>query len=244
MKHDHNDIVTRVENAIATRNVTPHSRAYFAARLAVRSAGALALMAGALFVVSVIVFVLRSSGAGFLPEFGMRGLGAFLAVFPWVLLLGAVVLAVLGSLVAWMLPTGHRHSFLGTLALIAGVVIAGAVLAPLTRFHERALQSVREGRAPVWGGIYRAAGVMRDAPFVYRGVVGSTTAGSFDLIIESGDVVRVSVSSSTRVRRGVTPNMGDQVIVGGDLVNGVVEAFGVRVISGDEGREMRRGMGQ
>ena len=240
--HNQGDMADRVDREISSRNVSMRPRAYFMARSALRIAGVLALVAGALFVASIILFSLRSSGADALPGFGMRGLGALIAVFPWILLGAATALAVLGALVAWMLPSGHRHSFAGTFGIILGVVIAGAIIAPLTPFHERALRSVREGTGPVWGGLYRG-GMMHDASYVYQGVVSATTPDSFDLAIESGEVVHILISSSTRARRGVMPHVGDQVIVGGDLVNGVIEAFGIRVVS-DEEDTQRRGMDQ
>ncbi len=196
---------------------------------------ALVILAVSVAIVSFILFGLRVNGHESLLSFGPRGVGAFFAIFPWPLLVLDVLLVLFLETLLRRFKFGYRSPMLYLLFGVAVVAIAaGLALDRGTPFNDNLLDRADHGGLPPpFGEIYEH--VRATAPHdhgIYRGVVIGVAASS--LTVRSDD--RTGATSSTYTvmlpPRIATSSLqvGDRVYVAGDADDGVIRAFGIRVL--------------
>lgn len=147
------------------------------------------LAAAAVFVLTFIIFILRTNGNWDLPAFGLHGLVEFLTVFPWlfvpalILFLWLLERFILRHSQAYRLPMLYSGG-----ALILVVVIASlAVLA--TPLHHHLEKS---------GGLYHFFGSARPDDF-YVGGITSSTPTSYTIVTPKGQNLTILKNSGTQI---------------------------------------------
>jgi hypothetical protein len=191
--------------------------------------GAIILLLTLLYIVSFGIFTLRQTGALFVPVFGMRGLFAFFAAIPILLVvLLLLFLATLEVLVRRYAFAYRRPLLVSVLAILAIVAIGGYAL-ERTRIHNDLFRYAHGpvGLPPLIGNMYHPQRV----PDIYRGTIVSMVPGGFVMLDENGaGTTTVLVDPGTRLPLGANFNPGDEVVVFGDTASGSVRAFGIREI--------------
>jgi hypothetical protein len=204
----------------------------------------LALLTVLILVISILLcsyvaFTLRLNGHDELLSFGSRGILIFFELFPWPLLaLDALLIFLLRQLMR-QFKFGYRSPWLPAIIIIAAISIAGGVvLDRATPLNDSLLHQADGGHLPPpFGMMYRDSRTPQQ-PGVgeFRGVVEQ---------IQGNTLVLSSYTESTTTRITVhvptqgpdaheTYKIGEGIIVGGQMQNGVVQAFGIHPIDADD----------
>lgn len=187
--------------------------------------GALIIFFTLLYLASFGIFMLRESGALFVPLFGMRGILIFVGALPLILigllLLFVFILEVLVRRYAFI----YRRPLLVSVGAILALVVFGGIALERTRIHHELYRQARANQLPPpIGNMYRAGG--SHIPEVERGQILSFIPGGFVLQDEDGTST-VLIEAHTRLPFGADFKVGDQVVVFGDEASGTIHAFGV-----------------
>ena len=231
------DIQKSVLEKIRKGGVSMHSRAYFLLRTISASALAVFMLLGALFAFSFVFFSVHESGVRFLLEFGEQGLATFIVLFPWTSLLISLALLVALELLVRRFTSAYRFSLLRVFLWILVIGIAGGTILGFTPLHSSLLSAADNNELPVLGPLYEQVHDAHVDRGVYRGTIASVAESYFT--IAHNDADRDSDEGLWNI---VPPqefdihtlSVGEKVYVAGQMKNGVVYAYGVRKLSGDE----------
>lgn len=232
-----NDIQKSVLEKIRAGGVSMHSRAYFILRIILVSVIALVVLAGAFFVLSFVIFSVHESGVRFLLEFGERGLMTFVTLFPWTSLLLFVLFLVVLEFLVRRYTSAYRLPLLRIFLWILVVGITGSMLIGFTPLHSFLLSEADNDQLPILGALYEQVHDSHTDQGVYRGDVTSVVGSTF--VISHNDTDRDSDEGSWTIAPPAGFDLtslaiGDKVYVAGQLMHGVVYAYGVRVVPGGE----------
>lgn len=218
---------------IRERRIGMRSKLSFTFETALAGFVALVILAVSVAIVSFILFGLRVNGHESLLAFGPRGIGSFLLIFPWPLLLLDVLLIVFLESLLRRFKFGYRSPILYLLlGLLAVAIAAGLALDRGTSFNDDLLQHADHGDLPApFGELYEH--VRAPAPHehgIYRGTI--TAIGTSTMTMAHDDLDRDTDESSYTV---VFPDgyatsslsVGERVYVAGDEEDHVIRAFGV-----------------
>ena len=232
-----NELQSKVLARLHKSGVCPRSRAYFVVRaLFVACLSVFVLMLSA-YTLSFIVFTLYASGQQFLLGFGLRGVRAFLMLFPWVAV--ALDIACIG-LLSWLLQSfkfGYRISIV---SLIATVVIMSGLIASaidMTPIHGWLLDRADRGDLPIIGEIYNDIRASHSDQGVFRGTIQSmqnntVTIAHNDQDHDDDDGTRIVTLPQNFDKQ---LHIGDRIFVFGDAGQGAtIQAYGVEILSDDQ----------
>lgn len=214
---------------IRTGGATMKPKWHFILRAASVALGIAILSLAVLYLVSFIFFMLRQSGAWFVPIFGLRGVAALFFSMPWLLLVIAVIfLAVLEILVRHY-SFAYRRPLIYSLFFITAIVFIGGFLLSRSGFHQQfpgfAARRGFQGAAP----FYRHYRMSRFED-VHPGTVTALNNGGFVLSDPDNRKFIVRITGSTNFPLGSELGEGDKVVVLGRRSSTTIEAFGIRKI--------------
>jgi hypothetical protein len=231
--HNHNESVrAKVMETIQKGEVRMRPRWHFLLISALALAAAFIVLFALAYVVSLVVFFLRESGAWFLPGFGGRGWFDFFRSLPW------LVVALLGVFVFVLEVLVRRHAFVYKKSLLVSalgivlVICAGGFVIAQTSLHRGLAFLARSGQLPPpirqW---YRPPFRMHPDD-VYRGVILSIHKDGFTIADYGAGTTTVVITPQTRLPEGADFVPGDMVVVIGDrsAATDTVSAFGVREV--------------
>lgn len=200
-------------------------RWHFTLKAALVAVGALLAAFALLSVVSFLVFWLRQTGVWFAPGFGARGWFGFMKNLPWIMvLLAALFMIILEVLVRKFSFTYKRPLLYSVLGVVLLGVVGGALIAPV---HRSVFVASRRESPPVVGPLYRDLRGTR-VPDVRRGVVLERQQEFLIIEESSGVTTTIIVTRKTRLPFGADFDIGDTVVVMGDVRAEGFEAFGIR----------------
>lgn len=213
-----------VVSAITAGEVRMRPRWWFFARTALLCAGVLLGFLTLLYLVSLILFFLRQSGAGFAPAFGPRGWLSFARNLPWLLIVVATAFIVLVEMVVRRYQFAYRRPALYSALAVIGIAVLGGFALVETPLHARLSEYAREHRFAF--GPYRHVEEY-GLPDIYRGIIFATTSEGFILESNNG-TTSVFIDAGTRLPLLFQLEPGFPVIVFGDQATGTIRAFGVK----------------
>lgn len=224
MEHTPNDTAGTVIERIKQAGVSMKPRWHFVLHGALGLLG-IALAAGvAVYLVSLFLFLIRLSGAGAAPMFGLHGTLLFLTTAPWFLILIALMCIVLIEMLVRTHAATYRKPALYVLLAIIGLITVSSVLVAQVGIHDRILRMDERG---VVGGWYREAGMPPRGAGVHAGSVAALTDTGFALESRRNERLIIRVSSSTQFVDGRPVVVNDAVVVIGNRVGDTVMAEGV-----------------
>jgi hypothetical protein len=224
------NIKERILDRIRSGQVVMRPKWHFVLKALLAAVGGLLLLLAALYLVSFILFVARQTGAWFGPGFGPPGVGALLRSLPWTLIILSVIFVAILEVLARRYAFAYRRPLLYSIAAIVLLVLVGGVLvAPL---HRALFRDMREHRLSMFAErFYRGFGPL---PFpsreLYRGTVAELTSGGLILEDFQGVTTSVRFTPRTRMIRGGTFAVGDEVAVFGMTSGTDVFAHGIRAL--------------
>ncbi len=229
-----------VLSAIKQGDIKMRPRWQFILRTMLAVVGLAILMLALIYLISLILFMMSETGAGFVPAFGSRGWLAFARSLPWLMILLAVafiiVLEVLVRRYAFAYRRPLLYSMLGIVALsiLSGVGVAGTLL------HRRISNYAYQHRVPFFDQLYENV-EEQQLPEIYPGQIVQLMQHSFLLEGRRGDTVEVLISPETMFSVGTQFATSDMVVVFGEPATGTIQAFGIRKLEnhGWSGRHVR-----
>ncbi len=232
------DIQKNVLEKIHSGEISMRSRIYFILRIVLVSTVSVLTLIGSLFALSFAFFSIRASGVQFLLEFGERGLLKFIILFPWTsFLIFLLFLVILEFLIRRLTPV-YRFPLLRIFLWILAISVVGSTLVDLTPLHPFLLSEADKDQLPILGPWYEQVHDSHQDQGVYRGVITSLTGTGLIFVISHNDADLDSDEGTWTI---VPPpgfdihtlSVGENVYVAGHLQNGLVYAYGIRVVSDD-----------
>jgi len=213
------------------------SRAYFLFRAALVGIATLLVLAGALFALSFLFFSVHESGVGYLLEFGERGISAFVALFPWTSLLIFVACIVVLELLVRRFDFSYRFPLLRIFLWLLILGIVGSTIIGFTPLHASLLSAADKDELPLLGPWYEQVHDSHVEQGVYRGDI--TTVAATYFVISHNDTDRDSDEGTWSIVpppgfATSTLTVGKKAYVAGQQRNGIVYAYGVRIVTDSE----------
>lgn len=190
--------------------------------------GALLALLVVLYLASLVVFLLRSSGMWFAPFLGPRGwFDIFRSAPLYILILTAACALVLSALVRHF-SFAYRRPVAISLGAVLFVTLAGGIAVGVSPFHREVHRGARDGHLPSMMGTPYEHGMRPPLPDdMSRGVVVSHAGDTIIVQDDAGATTSIHVSRHTRLPFGADFAPGDTLIVIGDEASGTLEAYGI-----------------
>lgn len=183
------------------------------------------------FIISLLAFLLSKYGFIYMPFFGFQEMIHTLFALPFLLVVIAIVLLFITETLARHYTFAFKKPLFITLLSITGTAAVTGLLVSFTPIHHGIRNFAR---------MHNMGSVMhmydRPIPFnkesgeltVLRGLVISTS--SQKLIIRLYDESEVEVTGTTTNESNQKPNFNDEVVMLGDMENGVFKARQLRIL--------------
>jgi hypothetical protein len=237
-EHEHNSIREKLHEAISSGHVVMRPKWHFVFKTILVAIGAVIVFIALLFFISFIIFVLHSTGVWFIPGFGLAGIYAFLVAAPWLLILPSLAFVLVLELLVRRYEFGYRQPLIYTVLGILGCALLGGTVVAGTSLHKKFARFADDHELPVARDLYHKFG---DAEFgdIHPGSIIATTTDGFimDMVRHAPSVIVVHIASTTDVAGDVHLVQNEMVLVFGDLMQGEVQAVGVRLLPPGPARE-------
>jgi hypothetical protein len=182
-----------------------------------------------LYLASFVLFILRQTGAWFLPTFGLHGIFVFLISLPWLLILIGIIFVVLLELLVRRYSFGWRKPLLYPLIAIIFFVTASSLIVSRTTLHQSLFLRARTNQLPIAGQLYRNFGIPQNRN-AHIGLIAEMINEGFRMETPRGEILKVIVTSETSFPAGTDFQKNDRVMVLGQRDDHTIEASGIRRI--------------
>ncbi|MGB0756988.1 MAG: hypothetical protein ACPGO5_00880 [Patescibacteria group bacterium] len=233
MSEEMNTMKHTIESAIQDGSVRMKSKGYFVARSVALGIGLFILAAAIVYIVSFGMFVMYIRGGGELFAFGFPGMFSFIKSFPYILLGLAILLILIFELILKKQTISYRKPMILSVAVVVCLtLVVGFGFTKLPVHEYLYSRSISDTPTPLIGPIYKSFG---DAPLdgVTPGVCLEVLESGFAMKTLDGEVVTVNMFETTRLSQKSPLVEGAQVMVLGELKDGVIDAHGVKVVPED-----------
>jgi xanthosine utilization system XapX-like protein len=190
----------------------------------------------AIYLLSFVMFILRVSGVGLVPLYGMRGIIFLIATSPWVLIITTGlfigILYVLVRRYSFSYRTPVIYTLLGT---VIGVLVLSSIIHMLAMHAQ--LRSLSERHAiPGFSQLYKR---MPERPEgIYFGKIITIDNESFTLQKENDVLVTVTLHNWTRLPSDPLSEGTVVIIFGESVSSSSIQAFGVRPVLRSDWRHL------
>ncbi len=217
IKKETQSLIKRVLEQVQSGQVKMRPKSYFILRAILVGLLACLVALFVLYLISFIVFSLRTSGVWFLPGFGFGALGVFFKSLPWLLIIIALALIVVLEIFVKRFSFAYRRPILYSVLGIIILAFLGSFLIARTPFHPKLFWKAREGKLPMVGGFYRGLGAPKLSD-VHQGIITEITNGGFSIETPQGEILTV-LATSNNVKEN------ERVVVLGKRDNSTIKAF-------------------
>jgi len=224
-----NSVSSKIEEAIKSGQVKMRPRWHFILKTVLAISGALFALLTILYLASLIIFILRLSGAWFAPAFGIGGIYIFLSHLPWLLVFLAVVFITVLELLASRYSLAYRQPLLYSALVIIILSILGGYGLERTELHGRLADYAEKDQLPFAGQIYRNFNRQRFND-ILRGEVSSTTDEGIIIKNRNNEYLNIIFTPQTRFSGKNDFKFGDFVVILGDRDDQNIQAKGVSAI--------------
>jgi hypothetical protein len=163
----------------------------------------------------------------------------FFLLFPWFLLLADVGLILVLDWLLKKFKVGYHNPvlfvFLGSLLLIT---LFGSVV-NMTSFHKNLMRMAEERHLPIpgVGGFYAQLRSTHRENGLFRGVVVALATSSFvirgnDYDSDNSGILEIAIPEDIDINQIL--NIGDEVFIAVDVVNGQIRAYGIKKLTSEE----------
>ena len=207
---------------IRARGLHMRPRWHFLLQTSLSVLAALCVFLAAIYLMSLVIFVIRESGLAFAPRFGYRGWTEFLRSFPWLLVIGSLVfLAVLEELLRRYSFVYKRPLLYSTGALVVILTLA-SVIADLDDIHPQIRNYSNAHGVPIYN-TFAQPPFGRPSHF-FHGQIISTASGTTTILKQGGAQVHIDIETQMPDNNSSTDT---PVVIFGETVNGQFRAYGV-----------------
>jgi len=231
LENNKNSIEGCVAEAIREGRVKMRPRWHFIVHGTLILIGVILLALTLLFLISLIIFSLRHSGAGFGPAYGTRGWFIFARSLPWMLILIAFMFIFVLEFIARRHPIAYRRPLLYSAVGIVVLAIGGGFIVAGTSLHPKMMRYAEKHKLPIGQSYYRGL-AYSEIKDVYPGIVTATTTDGVLIRSRRGDLLMITFTPETSMPSGgqFLPNQ-PVMIFGERVASDTVRAFGIRLIA-------------
>lgn len=216
----------KILDAIRRGEVAMRPRWHFVLKSAMLVLGVVIVVLLAVYLASMVIFLMKQSGGWFGLGFGPRGIRAFLFSTPWILVAASMLFIFLLEILARKTEVARKTPMLYSALCVIAIVVFGTIVVDRAAIHSFIAEQARGKDIPMMRELYQS--VHRDD--LRRGTVVEVSEHSVSVELYDGGRENVRISEETRMPRGWTPKEGDVVVVFGDLVDDTFVAFGIRPV--------------
>ena len=139
----------KVLGAIQRKEVAMRPRWHFVLRSVLVVLGIVIIALLSVYLVSLVVFLMKQSGGWFGPEFGPRGVRAFLFSAPWLLVGASLVFIVFLEILARRTEVARRSPMLYSAVGVIAIVALGTFIVDRAAVHPFLADRARGGDMPM-----------------------------------------------------------------------------------------------
>jgi hypothetical protein len=233
MKKDINDTKKIVLEQIRKGEVLMRPQWHFVLKSVLAFFGIAITGVLAIYLISFIMFVLRSSGLFFAPMLGPSGFIIFVLASPWLLIVLAVGFMITLEVLVRKYAFGYRKPLLYTGLIIVGVVTVGVYLISQTPMHRHFLEIARDGDITFISSMYREYGEQL-SNHIYTGIISEVTNDGYVMQDHTGVTRKVVIDSNTFLPEGTMFQVGKKVVILGEIQTDTsLYARGTRIMPDD-----------
>ena len=217
-----NNLKSKILESVKKNNLTMIPRWKFVVYSVTGIVGLVFAFLLAIFVISLILFVLSRYGFMYMPFFGVMATLRALSAIPIVLLLCAVLLLVLIEIISRYYTFSFRRPLAVTLLSITSLAVVVSYIVSETSAHDYLRSYAREHQMHIIERMYE-----RPIPFksdngidIVRGGVIASTPTSTTLELFDGDTVVAYSTTTDDGGKVFIPHIGDDVMVFGTFSGG------------------------
>ncbi len=223
-----------VIEAVKCGDVKMRPKWHFVVQAIIAIIGGIILALLVLFIASLIIFMLRQSGALFVPVFGLSGWLAFILALPWVLIFFCVALIIGFEIL--LRKYSYKQPLVYSILGVAIITIVGGVALAQTSIHVRIGRFAQEKKIPLAAPLYRQS--ERDLDDIHPGQIVQILNNGFIMSDRRGSTTNVFITDDTRLPFDASFATSDLVIVFGGRATDTIEAIGIRRIEPGMGQMM------
>ncbi len=191
----------------------------------------------ALYIGSLIVFVLRTNNILFFYGTGLHGMKTIIFSFPWYLVLLSLLIIIFLEIIGKNFRVIYQKPLIYSLILIIILSLTGSILIDGFSMHDSFFKMAKEERLPVGGRMYRNLGNL-DIENAYFGEILEKENNYWTMKLENNEIVSLMITDKTRGKRFFEEiTEGSKVIVIGELENGEINVLGFRRLNGKHKNE-------
>ena len=189
-----------------------------------------------IYFISFTSFVFKINNIWDLSGFGVRGIMPFLHSLPWLLLVLILVFLATLEILTQYFSFSHRVPLVYTLLAIVTMGVLGSFIMATNSFHDHVLVKVKDGEAPFVGMMYSRYS-QSQSDKVFRAVVVDVEASSLNVILNTGDTVKVLLTEETYTPGNSTISSDVDIMIVGERDGDVIHASAVKSVRYYHGNE-------
>ena len=183
-----------------------------------------------IYIASLVIFILQYSGAIYIPTFGMAGILPFLLSIPWTLLILALVFVIVLEFLVYKFAFVYRKPLLYSVLGIVVISLLGTFIVLQTSVHTMLRERAERSGLPVISSMYYGFGSGKARDILFGEII---ELNRENFILNDPKNGEVKVLLKKIVGQKFNIQVGDMVLVFGQLNKGEVAANGLRIINDD-----------
>lgn len=222
------ELKTKILDSVKKNNITMTPRWKFVLYSSLGIAGILFVFLLAVFVFSLILFILSRYGFMYMPLFGFMATLHALKAVPLLLFMCTVVLLILVEVSARYYSFSFKRPLAVTLLIITSCALVAGFIISETSIHEHIRDYVREHRLEMMERVYERPAPLRkmNGLDVLRGEVVATTSTAATVRLFDGATIVVYATTSKTIFS--MPSVGDDIVLLGNFIGDRFEVVGMR----------------
>lgn len=237
IKEIKDSIWEKLHDKIQQQKLEVKNKKYFVFQNILSMTGGVFFVLLILFCFSLMFFFVSHNNLLLFSRFGLRGWQTLFLVFPWWLLVLAIVLIFLLEFIFKKYQLVYRRPLVYSLGIfLVFAFIFGSIIAQ-TSWHDDLLEQARGKQLPVLGGMYRS---FEESANLHVGRLKEQTKTIWAIKSRSGELQFVLISPKTKFPQGNDFKIDDILLVAGPSDDGQIEAWGIMPF---KPRQFERGLG-
>jgi len=227
------DLKKTILEKVHQKEISMHSRGYFLFRVVALICIAIIAFALLAFSLSFVFFSIHQSGEQFLLGFGMRGIIAFLILFPWGILIFTILLFFFFEWLLRYFKFSYRLPMVKILLYTLLVTVLVSIIVVLSPVHLKLLKEAEMDKLPLIGRFYESIEDSHQNEGVLKDTVLSIQPSTETFIVSHND----NDSDEDDGTWNVIPpahfdlnslSVGEKVYVAGTIKDDTIYAYGIQ----------------
>lgn len=227
MEPTNKSLKDQVLTAIETGQVKMKPKSYFVLKGLLMAIGTAIVFLALLYSLSLVIFILKQTGAGYAPGFGAPGFKQLFFSLPWLLILLSFGFIVILEIFVNRYEFTHKKPLIYTATVVIIFVILGSYAAHSMALHSMLMEKAYKNQVPFAGAFYKNCCQKPHGPAFVGQIVEFTEYGYLTQDTR-GDLIKVSVTPKTIFPFGKDLMLNDIIVVLGEPQGNFIQALGIK----------------